>query len=193
MNKVLEPNDVKPSEILCIEIPLGDERMLLTNMYRSPNSDDEGNQSINNFFRKLPAVKDYQHIMVLGDFNRRDIDWELITASSSEDNKFIDAVRDSFLYQHIKVPTRGRGSQTLSLLDLVFTMSKDDIETIEVTNPLGKSDHALIKLVYRCSPAKQPSRKVPDFKKADFDQMKNDLSIDWDAFFDECNNDINKM
>lgn len=190
---ITQSSDVAPSEILCLEIPLAGERMLLTNMYRSPNTDNEGNESINNFFRKLRETKDFQHIVILGDFNRKGIVWDQMTASSTEDNNFIEAVRDSFLFQHIREPTRGRGTDAPSLLDLLFTMSTDDVENIEISNPLGKSDHALMKVTYRSSPEKQPPKQVPDFRKADFKRMKSEFLIDWEAYFEECNNDINQM
>ena len=56
-----------------------------------------------------------------------------MTSKSSEDYDFIEAVRDSYLTQHIKSPTRGRGgSDQPSTFDLLFTSREDAIESIKI-------------------------------------------------------------
>ena len=55
---------------------------------------------------------------------------------------FIEATRDSFLIQHVSTPTKGRSTNEPTLLDLVFTSDEESLENIEITNPLGKSDHS---------------------------------------------------
>ena len=68
-----------------------------------------------------------------------------MTSKSTNDNDFIEAVRDSYLIQHVMQPTGGRGTNEPSALDLKFTAGEQDIENMEVQAPLGKSDHAVIK------------------------------------------------
>ena len=97
----------------------------------------------NNFFRSSSKLK-YDHQL-----NRKDIDWNMVTATSHDDNNFIEAVMDSYLTQHVLTPTRGRGTNEPSLIDLVFSRNAECIESIELHAPLGKSDHSLIKLMYR--------------------------------------------
>ncbi len=41
----------------------------------------------------------------------------------TEEYKFVEAVRDSYMYQHVSQATRGRGADSPSLLDLI--MSKE--------------------------------------------------------------------
>ena len=84
--------------------------------------------------------------MIAGDFNRKDINWDTVSSSSEDDCKFIEALRDSFLTQHILTPTRGRGTNDPSLLDILFTSNEENIESIELHAPLGKSDHSMIKV-----------------------------------------------
>ena len=54
--------------------------------------------------------KTYSHVLLMGDFNYPDIDWFNWTTKSdkpeSQEFKFIECIRDSFLYQHITKPTR---------------------------------------------------------------------------------------
>ena len=39
--------------------------------------------------------------IIMGDFNQRDIDWELLQACSNEGQIFVDMVMESFLTQHV--------------------------------------------------------------------------------------------
>ena len=61
----------------------------------------------------------YAHQVIVGDFNKKDINWNTIMSPCQYDGNFIEAVRDSFLTQHIRTPTRGRGTNDPSLLDLI--------------------------------------------------------------------------
>ena len=72
----------------------------------------------------------YKHKVVVGDFNRKEINWNTMMETSQEDCNFIEAVRDSFLIQHILTPTRGQSTNEPSLLDLVFTSGEENIESI---------------------------------------------------------------
>ena len=144
------------------------EKIILSHLYRSPNSDNRENDNINKFV-ELFGHKKYKHRVLLGDFNRKEIDWQTITSSSAENMKFIEATRDAFLHQHIASPTRGRGTNEPSLLDLFFTSDEDSVETIEIGSPLGKSDHSIIKVIYRCQPMPIPPK------------MARLLDIDWQS------------
>ena len=97
---------------------------------------------------------------------------------------------DSFLTQHISTPTRGRGSNNPSLIDLVFTSNEDSIESISRHAPLGKSDHSLINILYRCQPEQQADIMVCNYGKADFKKMNDKFAIDRDTFFYECKDDV---
>ena len=60
----------------------------------------------------------------MGDLNFKNIDWNLMTDTSQTMNKeyfLVETVKDIFYAQHVDPPTRGRGTDTLSLLDLVLT------------------------------------------------------------------------
>ena len=57
--------------------------------------------------------------------------------------RFIEAVRDSYLCQHITEPTRIRVNETPTTLDLILTERENDIYGIDYDSPLGKSDHVL--------------------------------------------------
>ena len=72
----------------------------------------------------------------MGDFNYPGIDWRTSKGSSKVDITFIETLNDNYLHQHVREPTRGD-----RILDLVLSSSESDIDTIETSFSLGKSDH----------------------------------------------------
>ena len=68
----------------------------------------------------------------MGDFNRKDINWETVTSLIEEDTDFIEAMRDGYLTQHIKSPMHGRGINEPSLIDLFFSSHEEGIESVNI-------------------------------------------------------------
>ena len=64
--------------------------------------------------------------------------------------KFIEAVRDSFLHQHVEKPARMPGNDSPSLLDIIFTDGSMQVSEIVHHAPLGKSDHSAITFDFHC-------------------------------------------
>ena len=54
------------------------------------------------------------------------------------------------MHQHVKEPTRGRGTNNPYLLDLVMTNEEGMIDFINHEAPLGKSDHSLLNTKFKC-------------------------------------------
>ena len=89
------------------------KKLILSNIYRSPHSTAEENKNINNFFRSFSRLK-HHHQIIIGDFNRKDINWETALPISEDECEFIEATMDSFLTQHVSTPTRGRLQKSIS-------------------------------------------------------------------------------
>ena len=108
--------------------------------------------------------------------NYPDIKWETYTNSSNKEDKefmFKESIKVSFLYQLIKKPSRARGSNKPSVLDLVLTHDGNTIKTVTYDAPLGKSDHTLIKIEFTHKPGtKHKSGKKRNYEKGDFDSMR---------------------
>jgi hypothetical protein len=51
-------------------------------------------------------------------------------------------IRDCFLDQHISEPTRGRGETKPSTIDLLFSNEEGKVDNIDISPPLGTSDHS---------------------------------------------------
>ena len=58
-----------------------------------------------------------------------------------KNNAFLSCVDDNFFIQHVNFPTRLRGCDQQSLLDLVFTNECNMVDEVEALCPLTASDH----------------------------------------------------
>ena len=119
----VKTTDNEAKESIWCEIPLKDnDKLLLGTVYRSPNSTTDNNKQLNNVI--LNMTKDHSHVLVVGDFNYPDLDWAEETSPASTRNEatvFMEAVRDSFLWQHVQQCTHHRAEQNPTLIDLIFT------------------------------------------------------------------------
>ncbi|GAB0207632.1 hypothetical protein GRJ2_003228900 [Grus japonensis] len=80
--------------------------------YRSPSQDDSTDEL---FYRQLGEISGSVALVLMGDFNFPDINWEYHTAVTSRSGKFLKFVEDNFLAQVLRDPTRKD-----ALLDLLF-------------------------------------------------------------------------
>ena len=95
-------------------------------------------------------------IMIMGDLNFLNINWETINMHESENSDtylFVEGIRDAYLsclYQHTSEPTRGRLSNESHILDLILTPDEHDIIDIKNLSLLGKSDHSVLEFKLNC-------------------------------------------
>ena len=170
-------------EACLLEIRLrGGDVLLFGCLYRSPTTTDTSDTNNDSLISLLKSVslKKYSHVCIVGDFNYNSIDWTLWKAKQGENSKeakFIEGVRDSFLYQHVESPTRRRGSDDPSLLDLIFTNEEMQVSEITHGAPLGKSDHDVLSFRFHCYVefSKRAERHV--FERGDYEAMRNCDSI----------------
>ena len=99
--------------------------------------------------------------------------------SSSETHpafKFIECLRDTFLFQHVHSNTRHRFGQEPSCLDLVLS-DKELIENLKIGDKLGASDHNSILFYITCQFEKEKAnQQSPNFYKADYRLIREYLS-----------------
>ena len=77
------------------------------------------------------------HICVVGDFNYPQIRWSATHASP--------VIEECYLYQHTNGPTRCRGDDMPSKLDLIFTNELEMGSDVQHIAPLGRSVHQMLK------------------------------------------------
>ena len=145
-------------------------------IYRSPNSHDANNESLNNLIYELDQVKSAYKLLV-GDFNFRSICWEDGIAISTTESTFVHTLQDTYMAQHVAEPTRGRNGQEPSILDLIISNDPNIVSHISYESPLGKSDHACQTFYLKCYRNKpDQTRKFYLYDKGDFNQIMQTLS-----------------
>ncbi|MEW8548045.1 MAG: reverse transcriptase family protein, partial [Candidatus Thiodiazotropha sp.] len=165
--------------------------VVLGAIYRSPSSNDSCD-IINRLISEAASLG--HNLLITGDFNMKDINWENYTTIHNETHyeyEFIECLRDNFLFQHISDFTRIRDNQTPNILDLVITKDEHDIENITILPSLGVSDHVLIKFDFLSS-FKEHCTGKPKIKysQCDFESFSQDWeSINWNNKFRGMNID----
>ena len=154
--------------------------ILLGIVYRSDNNTKEMNDCLNNVLRRVGEER--KEVMVIGDFNYREIDWETMKAGSKKAEEFLDVVMDNLWSQHVTKPTRQN-----SLLDLVITSYPNMVDEVDVIDHLGTSDHSMVQweMIYRVE--LEQAKPKRDFRNANFDRMKDDINkVNWKEDLDDC-------
>ena len=76
--------------------------------------------------RMLKSVIDqrFSHILIVGDFNMKEINWPLCESSENQEHisfVFFEGIKDCFVLQYVREPTRFREGQITSILDILLT------------------------------------------------------------------------
>ena len=179
-------------ECCLIEINLrSNDKMLFGCIYRSPTpsaTSEENNKVLNQLLNHI-SIQKYSHICLVGDFNYKKINWKNMTTTESENSieqKFIDCIQDSYLYQHVNKPTRIRGTDEPSLLDLVLTNEEYQVSDMRHHAPLGRSDHSVLSFKFQCYIEKVSTQTKYMYHKGDYDSMRESLiQSNWSAQYVE--------
>ena len=164
-------------ESVWVELKLkGGDKLLIGCVYRPPSNTDTDNKLL--YDTILSLVENRSHVLICGDFNQPDVNWEdeSITSNSQQSASylFMEFVRDTFLYQHICQPTHYRGQQNPTLIDLIFSNEEDMVQNIKHEAPIGKSHHQTIYFDFLCYTPEisNNDRTLYNYKRADFEQMR---------------------
>ena len=92
-------------------------------------------------------------------------------------------MHDCYWYQHVNEPTRGRGSDKPSVLDLVLSNEEGMVDSVDIEAPLGASDHGLINITFRSHIDEEPPKLIFQYEKADYNKMRELLDVAWQEVF----------
>ena len=169
-------------EVCLLEIRLrGGDLLLFGCCYRSPTPTEASatnNNNLNQLFKYI-SLKKYTHVCLVGDFNYKSITWTNWTTNcgtESTEQQFIETCRDCFLHQHVEKPTRRRGDDEPSKLDLIFTNEEMQVSEVKHSPPLGKSDHDLLSFEFHCYVDYSKSKERYIFTKGRYPAMRKNLS-----------------
>ena len=172
-------------------------KILITCIYRS-GSPDKAIQHDDEMYKLLlsaAALPGYQMKVIIGDFNLNKINWtpdpELPATISvdSAEYKFIECIRDSFLYQHLTEPTRYREGNRPTCDDLLFSTYENNVSDITYDAALGRSDHLTITCTLNTNlQPKKNNKVIYNYNKGNYTKMKTILEKDWETLL--ANKDV---
>lgn len=169
-------------EACLLEVKLKNyDKLLFGCFYRSPsptNTSTENNEKLNMLIKTVTS-QNFSHFCFVGDFNFKNINWESCSTLLNETSKealFLEALKDSYLHQHVLEPTRARGNDDPSILDLVLTNEEMHISDLQYHAPLGKSDHSVISFIYNCYVDYGKPQQRFAYHKGDYHAMKEYLT-----------------
>ena len=111
----------------------GSDELLVGCIYKSLNSEKEILTLLNKIIIKAPLMKQFSHLLIMGDFNYPKLDWtNWNSKGDKEGDVFMESIRDSFLYQHVEGYTRTRESSEPSIIDLILN---DMLVSISIIYP----------------------------------------------------------
>ncbi len=168
-------------ESVWCHLQMGVENVVVGCIYRPPSSDAENDASLAELIAHICS----QHkglVIISGDFNLPRIDWEHLCWPANCD-WFMDAIENNYLHQHILQPTRQS-----NILDLLFSNDPSIVSRIELTPPLGSSDHASIICYFQLVNSREVTGRGEmfrrDYRNADWASYRRHLEeTDWDAVF----------
>ena len=121
--------------------------------------------------------------VIVGDFNYRDINWDLKSYTSSFSQRFLELCDNLFLSQYVAHTTRGN-----NILDLILS-NEEIISDVEIGENLDESDHQIIRFnITLGAEFTENKEKILDFKKANWEGFINEInSINWENTFYNLN------
>ena len=189
IDKKIESNQIELKlnfqEVISFEVNISNNNKILINcIYKSPNSPPQNSSDLLELIKETSSYNK-NDLIIIGDFNYSGIDWDnwtiLTNTMYNEKSKLIETLRDSYLDQCISEPTRVRGTNKPSILDLILTNNPKNIADICYSNPLGKSDHCVISFTYQCKCKINNYKKIRKlYDKGDYTKIKDNLNTtDW--------------
>ena len=123
------------SEHVWAQIKLkNNDSLLIGCLYRSPSSSRDNCNSLINMLDHVNSLRK-SHLLIMGDFNFKEIDWVNQSTSTSEEHissLFLENIRDNYLFQHVTECTRYRENNVPSVVVLVFTNEENMISNMQL-------------------------------------------------------------
>ncbi|WAR05168.1 hypothetical protein MAR_020537, partial [Mya arenaria] len=170
-----------------------DETVVIGCIYRSPSETDNCDIIIE-LLREAARIS--ENLLVTGDFNMKDIEWETYTTIHSESHHeymFIECLRDNFLFQHVQQFTRCRNDQPLNLLDLVLSKDENNVTNFEHLPSIGLSDHVTLVFDFCCNYKEVYTGNMSySYRRCNLPAFVQDWeSVNWKETL--CDSDVNEM
>jgi len=108
-----------------VSLQMGVNNILIGSIYRSGTHSTaiKYDDDLHKVLQHVSSSKEFSHIIITGDFNHGYITWNtdgVEEITNKQDEEFAECVRDTYLCQHITVPTRHRQNQQQRTLDFIL-------------------------------------------------------------------------
>ena len=161
----------------------GKQPLHIGSFYRPTNSDPIPLVKLDESLKKLTGKATLPNIILAGDFNAPDINWENNTINKNPqygvklNQTLLDTANDNMLSQLQHTPTRGD-----NVLDIVFTTIPDQITNIDTVPGISDHDAVTVQLDTTVKYARKKPRTVYLYRKGNMEGLKEDMEIFKDSF-----------
>ena len=169
-----QPDLITKCEIEWVKIKTRNNKDMLISSYYMPHRNKHDIQELEKSL-ELATNTNNKNIILAGDFNCPDIDWDNMATKPGNDRdiqqQLIDVTNTAGLTQIHEQPTRGE-----NMLDLVFTSNASLMKSS--SSVPGISDHDIVVTDLEIKPyyQKAPPRKCYIYAKANWDQLNKSLT-----------------
>ena len=174
-----------------IEIPYDNCKLLCDCVYRSPTGTDRSKclESTAKVMQRIHiAYQRNPNLLICGDYNYKEIDWSTEYAPPTYEHllKFIETLRDCFLFQNVTEPKRYRENEMSNILDLIITNEEGTVQDLNYHPPLGESDHLC--LTFTAFELQRESPFIPTHNvfKTNYEKVREEMQqYDWYEVFNK--------
>lgn len=163
------------AELLAVEITLEDEsKIIIVTCYRVGTLGVENANEIISAIKVLSRKKSVWKILIAGDLNLKDIDWENCVGKSNVENILLNGFAECGLVQCVRDATHNKGG----ILDVVLTSSVNSLDNFKVHKDKSYSDHFPITfdIKTKIKRIKIPKRKCYNYSKADWGALNREFT-----------------
>ena len=170
------------AEILTLQVTLKNKKTFyISTCYRVGTLEDENHTKIDKYLKKIASINKISAHVLVGDFNLCNTQWPDDISINNLETKFLNTFQDVNMTQFISSPTHEDGR----ILDILLCNTLTFVTNIYVLekNQVCKSDHFAIKfsITLNIKRIKCPKRKLYNYKKANWNQLNNDIRhVKWD-------------
>ena len=171
-------------ELAAVDIIVNRTKCRLINVYRKPSYSPDDVQYVQKLVKQLKKLCGVEwSTIIAGDINCPAINWSLLTSPvDGIQNTILDFICDNGFEQIVTEPTREN-----NILDVLMTNNNFLVSDVQVTPPLGCSDHSCVfftvDLPDKDSHQVTSSKNVYSWASADYESLNNYLlQVDWYNF-----------
>ena len=121
-DKKIDSLNIQFKESMWLTLEIHKVKIMFGVVYRKGSSNAQNNTLMREIIKQVSNR--YENVLMCGDFNHPEIDWPSNSVKGgpySPQMRFFDCLNDNYLKQHVLSPTRARGSDKPSLIDLIVT------------------------------------------------------------------------